>query len=117
MAHGSPERATYRSKRARCSTNIRAVLHVRGARRQRVLILDYSPHGLQLEHSSGIALDDHVTVELGSGLRIPMRVAWVSGSSVALRFLGQIEPGHTAMHALDEAVRAMRARRRSSAND
>jgi len=100
----SPKREARGHKRSRQAIGIRAVLHAHGTRR-RVQILDYSRRGLRLGHTSGIALDEHVTVELGSGLRLPMRVVYVSEDSTALRFLGTIAPGLTVMRALDAAAR------------
>ena len=97
--------------RARCSrvtatsafASIKATLHARGSRR-RIDIVDYSPRGLELERTSDIEPYERVTVELPSGLRLPMMVLWVEAVSTGLRFLGSIEPGHMVMRSLDEAA-------------
>ena len=89
------------------------MLHAHGTRR-RVEIIDYSQHGLGLEGASGIELQERVTVELRSGLRLPMTVLWVKATSTGLRFLGPIAPGHTVMCSLDEAARNYKRRRASS---
>jgi hypothetical protein len=119
MAHpGSSERAAQGFKLSRHSVGIRAILHARGAREQRIQIVEYSSHGLRLKHASGIEPDDHVTIKLGSGLRLPMRVVWVSGSSAAVRFLALIEPDHAVMRELDEeAAMTTPTPHRASSND
>jgi hypothetical protein len=88
----------------------------RSRRAHRIDIVDYSPYGPRLERASGIEPDERVTVQLRSGLRLPMRVVWVVGSTAALRFLGPIAPGHNAMRSLDEAARGHQARRPSAAS-
>ena len=53
-----------------------------------------APHGLGLEGELSIELQERVTVELPSGLRLPMLVLWVKANSAGLRFLGPIAHGH-----------------------
>ena len=95
------------------SVRIKAMLHAHGTCR-RVEVINYSHHGLGLERASGIELQERVTVELPSGLRLPMMVLWVKGGRAGLRFLGPIEPGHLVMRSLDEAARKYKRRRTSS---
>jgi hypothetical protein len=83
---------------------INAFLHVRGGR-CRIEITDYSQHGLSLDRATGVELDERVTVELQSGRRLPMRVAWVRGTAAGVRFLGPIVSEHAVMRWLDEAVK------------
>jgi hypothetical protein len=109
---GSPERHARGPRRPRRPVRIKATLHAHGTRR-RVEITDYSQHGVRLERASGIEPQERVTVELPSGLRVPMMVLWVGASSAGLRFLGPITHGHTVMRSLDEAARRYKLRRAS----
>ena len=89
---------------------INALLHVRGGR-CRIEITHYSQHGLSLDRATGVELDERVTVELGSGRRLPMRVAWVKGTTAGVRFLGPIVSERAVMRWLDEAVKMQKHRR------
>jgi hypothetical protein len=109
---GSPERPSRGPRQPRRSVRIKAILHAHGTRR-RVEIIDYSQHGVRVERASGIELEERVTVELPSGLRVPMMVLWVEASSAGLRFLGPIAHGHTVMRSLDEAARRYKLGRAS----
>jgi hypothetical protein len=84
----------------------------RGSRR-RIDIVDYSLQRLELERTSDIEPYERVTVELPSGLRLPMMVLWVKAGSAGLRFLGPIAPGHMVIRSLDEAAREPTLRRTS----
>jgi hypothetical protein len=84
------------------SLDIAALLHAHGKCRS-IKITHHTRHGLRLERASGLKPEEHVTVELRSGMRLPMRVTWVKGTSVGLRFLGPIAPGHPVMRLLVEA--------------
>ena len=88
---------------------INAFLHVRGGR-CRIEITDYSQHGLSFDRATGVELDERVTVELRSGRRLPMRVAWVKGTTAGVRFLGPIMSEHAVMRWLDEAVKMQKRR-------
>jgi hypothetical protein len=92
------------------SVPIDAFLHVRSGR-CRIEITDYSQHGLNLDRATGIDLDERVTVELQSGRRLPMRVAWVKGTTAGVRFLGPIMSEHAVTRWLDEAVKMQKGRR------
>jgi hypothetical protein len=85
-------------------------LHVRGGR-CRIEITDYSQHGLSLDRATGLEIDERVTVELQSGRRLPMRVAWVEGTAAGVRFLGPIMSEHAVLRWLDEAVKTQKHRR------
>ena len=84
--------------------HINAFLHVRGGR-CRIEITHYSQHGLSFDRATGVELDERVTVELGSGRRLPMRVAWVKGTAAGVRFLGPIVSERAVTRWLDEAVK------------
>ena len=83
-----------------------------GGERCRIEITDYSQHGLSLDRATGVELDERVTVELASGRRLPMRVAWVKGTAAGVRFVGPIMSEHGVMRWLDEAVKVQKRRRR-----
>src|SRR5215510_14652377 len=95
---GFPER-----DRRRHPVEMSALLHVPGKRR-RIKISDRTPRGLRVEQSTGIWPGERVTVELRCGMRLPMIVAWVKGTSAGLRFLGPVAPGHPVLGALQEAA-------------
>jgi hypothetical protein len=106
MAHnpGPTSHDAHRLRPRRPAVHIRAFLEDRHGRR-RILITDYSEYGLSLDRTAAVELDERVTVELRSGERLPMRVAWVRGAEAGLRFLGPIVPGHPVMRLLDEAAK------------
>jgi hypothetical protein len=106
MAHnpGPTSHYAHRPRRRRPVVYIRAFLEDRRGRR-RILITDYSQYGLSLCRVAGVELDERVTVELRSGERLPMRVAWVRGGEAGVRFLGPIAPGHQITDLLGEAAK------------
>jgi hypothetical protein len=73
--------------------------------RQRILIIECSQLGLILDRTSGLELNEPVTVELRSGQRLPMRVIWVRGSQAGVRFLGPIAPAHPVLQLLEAAAK------------
>jgi hypothetical protein len=85
-------------------------LHVPGGR-CRIEITHYSQHGLSLDRATGLEIDERVTVELQSGRRLPMRVAWVEGTAAGVRFLGPIMSEHAVLRWLAEAVKTQKHRR------
>jgi hypothetical protein len=93
----------------RQSVRINAVLEA-GGKRCPIEITDYSHHGLSLNRVAGIEPDERVTVELRSGVRLPMRVVSVMGGKASLRFLSFIAPGHAVMRLLDQAARNYKLR-------
>jgi hypothetical protein len=105
MAHpGSTNTETHKPRRPWPALRIKASLEDHRGQR-RVLVTDYSQYGLTLVRTAGVRLDERVTVELGSGERLPMRVAWVRGPEAGLRFLGPLIPGHPVMRLLDDAAK------------
>ena len=70
-----------------------------------VVIVDYSRGGLHIDRAFGIAVGEHVTVELLSGHRLPVEVMWAVSTQIGVKFLGPIPPGHPAMVALDGAAK------------
>jgi hypothetical protein len=52
----------------------------------------------------GVAIGEHVTVELLSGHRFPVEVIWAISTQIGVRFLGPIQPGHPALMALEKAA-------------
>jgi hypothetical protein len=75
-----------------------------------VTILDYSTSGLRLADTFALAVGERVTVELLTGHRLPVVVAWAVGSQMEVRFVGQIVPGHPALLPLDAAAERYRQR-------
>ena len=108
MAHnlGPTSQDNPRPRLPRPALRIKAFLEDHCGRR-RALITDYSQYGLSLYRAPGVELDARVTVELPSGERLPMRVAWVRGSEAGVRFLGPLVPGHPVMRLLDEAAKTL----------
>jgi hypothetical protein len=90
--------------------HVKAVLHAHG-KRHGIEIIDYSQYGLGIKCAPPIQPDERVTVELRSGLRLPMIVLWAKRGGAGLRFLGPIAPGHTVMRSLEEAARRFQQRR------
>src|SRR4029077_6611389 len=81
-----------------------------GGKRSLIDITGYSQHGLSLDRAAGVEPDERVTVELLSGLRLPMRVVWMRDGEAGLRFIGPIAPGQTVMRLLDQAARNYKLR-------
>jgi hypothetical protein len=52
-----------------------------------VTILDYSTSGLRLADTFALAVGERVTVELLTGHRLPVVVAWAVGSQMEVRLL------------------------------
>ena len=90
-------------RHVRRPVRIEAYLHCRG-RRHDVTIVDCSRGGLRLESAMRMAAGDRVTVELLSGDRLPVIVAWASGRHIGTQFIGPISPGNPAMTTLDLAA-------------
>jgi PilZ domain-containing protein len=111
MAHnqGPTGHAVRVPRHHRQPVRMKATLHAYSGS-HRVEIIDYSPHGLGLERVSGIQPQERLTVELPSGLRLPMMVLWLEDGRAGLRFLGPIAPGHTVMRLLEEAARSYKRR-------
>ena len=80
----------------------------------RVVIVDYSRGGLRIDSPFGVAIGEHVTVELLSGHRLPVEVIWAISTQIGVRFLGPIQPGHPAMLALEEAAKKYKRVHRST---
>ena len=95
----SHERAAYTRQRVQ----LRALLIGHG-RASSVTIRDYSLRGLRLEGARGFAPSERVTVELLTGHRLPVVVAWLHGTDVGVRFVGPIAPGNPALQALEAAA-------------
>jgi hypothetical protein len=87
-----------------------------GGKRSLIEITSYSQHGLSLDRAAGIEPDERVTVELLSGLRLPMRVVWMRDGEAGLRFLGPIAPGQTVMRLLDRAARNYKLRHQAKSS-
>jgi hypothetical protein len=83
-----------------------AFIH-RGGNFQRAQIVDYSPGGLQLRGTFGLIKQDHIQVELMSGLRITAKVAWSLGSHTGVVFPEPLPPTHPAI--LELACRASKS--------
>jgi hypothetical protein len=106
---GATSRDARKPRPSRHAIRIRALLET-GRKRRLVEITNYSQHGLSLDRAAGIEPDERVTVELLSGLRLPMRVVWMRDGEAGLRFLGPIAPGQTVMRLLDQAARNYKLR-------
>jgi hypothetical protein len=59
-----------------------------------VVVVDYLRGGLRIDSPFGVAIGEHVTVELLSGHRFPVEVIWAISTQIGVRFLGPIQPGH-----------------------
>jgi hypothetical protein len=81
--------------------------------RHRILVTAYSPLGLILDRTSGLELDERVTVQLRSGDRLPTRVVWVRRAKAGVRFLGSITRGHPVPELLEEAAKRHQSRHAS----
>jgi hypothetical protein len=101
---GPPEQDAREPRQPRHSVRIKALLDAHGTCHS-IEIIDYSRHGFKLERAFGIDPGQRVTVELRSGLRLPMIVLWVERGQAGVRFLGPIAPGHTVMRSLEQAAR------------
>ena len=71
-----------------------------------VTIRDYSMRGLCLDGAFGFETRERVTVELLTGQRLPVVVAWSKGTEIGVRFVGPITSGHPALLALEMAAEA-----------
>jgi hypothetical protein len=111
MVHnpGPTSRDSSKQRPPQRAIRIRALLDAGGERRV-IEITHYSQYGLRLHRVAGIGPDARVIVELRSGHRLPMRVAWVRDGNASLRFVGPIAPGHTVMRLLDQAARNYKLR-------
>ena len=69
-----------------------------------ITIIDYSRDGLRLEGATGVAVGERITVQLLTGDRLPLAVAWAFDDKIGAEFLGPIRPDHPAMIALDQAA-------------
>lgn len=99
----SAQKSRRRRQHVRRPIRVAALVRCRG-RRHRVTILDYSRGGLKIEGTVRVMEGERVTVELMSGDRLPLLVAWALGSHIGLQFIGPISPGNLAMVALDRAA-------------
>jgi hypothetical protein len=93
----------------RRSVDLRALLVGHGLCRS-VTILDYSTSGLRLVDIFAIGVGERVTIELLTGHRLPVVVAWAVGSQIGVRFVGPIVPGHPALLVLDAAAERYKQR-------
>jgi hypothetical protein len=80
---------------------IAALVHCHG-RFQTVSIVDFSPDGLRLHDTFGIAAREEITVELLTGHRLLAKVAWSMGSRIGAQLVERLSPQHPALLALNQ---------------
>jgi hypothetical protein len=102
VPRGAKERRE-RRRYPRRPVHVSALIHAHGLCRS-VTIVDYTPLGLRLKGTFGIAAGDRITVELLTGDRLPLVVAWAMGSEVGAEFVGPTRSEHPAIVALEDAV-------------
>ena len=75
----------------RRAARIRVLLHCHG-RFQTARIVDFSLGGLQLDGCFGLAVTDHVAVELLSGQRLEGKVVWAVAGRIGVKFNHPLAP-------------------------
>ena len=87
----------------RRAARIRVLLYCHG-RFQTARIVDFSLGGLQLDGCFGVAVTDHVAVELLSGQRLEGKAVWAVAGRVGVKFNHPLTPDDPVVALLSRAA-------------
>jgi PilZ domain len=105
MNNNAPDQAGQPVRRGdeRRAVRITALVYCHG-RFQTARIVDFSLGGLQLDGCFGVAVTDHVAVELLSGQRLEGKAAWAVAGRVGVQFNHPLTPDDPVVALLSRAA-------------